>query len=265
MLNRISVNAVLKSVVGTLAMAVVVMLALGAWSSWGRLNAARRVVAAAEASSYMFTALPSLRVDRNATNRDLLADQQFTALSPLLREARDAEMPALNSALVALAAVDLPDRAAVLADFSQKLTKLVALHEETTAALLRPKAERRAGLAQENFSYVTMFIDALDQLSSRLTVSMKLEDAFVDQLMEIKQLGWVARNAGGDAFTPITNAIGGLPLPPNAMLSFSGYMSKVDTAWAILQDTATGLPMPARFTDALAKANQEYFAPAYRI
>jgi methyl-accepting chemotaxis protein len=151
-----------------------------------------------------------------------------------------------------------------MADLAQKLTKLVALHEETAAALLRPKAERRAGLAQENFGYVTMFIDALDQLSSRLTVSMKLEDAFIDQLMEIKQLGWLARNAGGDAFTPITNAIGGLPLPPNAMLSFAAYMSKVDTAWAILQDTATGLPMPARFTDALAKANQEYFAPAYR-
>jgi methyl-accepting chemotaxis protein len=264
MLNRISVNAILKSVVATLAVAVVVMLALSAWSSWGRLTAAKRVVAAAEASSYVFSALPSLRVDRNATNRDLLANQQFTALSPLLREAREAEMPALNSALVALDAVDLPDRAAVVADFAQRIKKLTALHEETAAALLRPKAERRAGLVQENFNDGTVLIEALDQLSSRLTRSVKLEDAFIDQLMEIKQLGWLARNAGGDAFTPITNAIGGLPLPPNAMLNFVALTNRTDAAWAILEEIASSMPLPARLTDAVAKAKQEYFAPAYR-
>jgi methyl-accepting chemotaxis protein len=264
MLNRVSVNAILKSVVGTLAMAVVVMLALGAWTSWDRLTSAKRVLAAANASSFLFAALPNLRVDRNAANRDLLANQQFAAISPLLREARDAEMSALNSALVALAAVDLPDRAAVVADFAQKLERLAALHEQTAAALLRPKAERPAALAKENFTYLTTFIEALDQLSSRLTVSMKLEDAFIDQLMEIKQLGWLARNTGGDAFTPITNAIGGLPLPPDAMLNFVALNSRTAAAWAILEDTAIGLPLPARFTDALAKAKQDYFAPAYQ-
>jgi methyl-accepting chemotaxis protein len=264
MLNRLSVNAILKSVVGTLAIAVVIMLALGAWTSWDRLTSAKRVLAAANASSFLFAALPSLRVDRNSANRDLQANQQFTAVSPLLRESREAEMSALNSALIALGAVDLPDRAAVVADFAQKLERLAALHEQSAAALLRPKAERPAGLAKEHFDYLTMLIESLDQLSTRLTVSMKLQDAFIDQLMEIKQLGWLARNAGGDAFTPITNAIGGLPLPPDAMLVYVDLASRTDADWAILEDTAIGLPLPARFTDAVAKAKQEYFAPAYR-
>jgi methyl-accepting chemotaxis protein len=264
MLNRLSVNAILKSVVGTLAIAVVIMLALGAWTSWDRLTSAKRVLAAANASSFLFAALPSLRVDRNSANRDLQANQQFTAVSPLLRESREAEMSALNSALIALGAVDLPDRAAVVADFAQKLERLAALHEQSAAALLRPKAERPAGLAKEHFDYLTMLIESLDQLSTRLTVSMKLQDAFIDQLMEIKQLGWLARNAGGDAFTPITNAIGGLPLPPDAMLVYVDLASRTDADWAILEDTAIGLPLPARFTDAVAKAKQEYFAPVYR-
>ena len=46
------------------------------------------------ASSYLFTALHNLRVDRSTSFRDLNTDKQFTALSPLMRAAREAEVPA---------------------------------------------------------------------------------------------------------------------------------------------------------------------------
>ena len=109
MLNRVSVNAILKSVIATLAAAVVVMLALSAWSSWERLAAVKRIAAVADASGYMFTALHNLRVDRASSFRDLRTDKQLSAMTPLLREAREAEMPALKSALVALEAADFPE------------------------------------------------------------------------------------------------------------------------------------------------------------
>jgi methyl-accepting chemotaxis protein len=63
---------------------------------------------------------------------------------------------------------------------------------------------------------------------------------------------------------PITNGVGGLPMPAGVMLQFTGYMGRMDAAWAILQDIAAGLPLPARFTDAVAKANEDYFAPSNR-
>src|SRR6266540_1174578 len=110
MLNRVSINTILNSVIATLAAAVVIVLALGAWSSWTRLAAVNRIAAVADASAYMFTALHNLRVDRASGFRDLNADRQFTAMTPLLREAREAEMPALKSALIALNAIDFPER-----------------------------------------------------------------------------------------------------------------------------------------------------------
>src|SRR5713226_6142497 len=130
MLNRVSVNAILKSVIATLAAAVVVMLALGAWSSWDRLAAVNRIAAAADASGYMFTALHNLRVDRASSFRELRADKQLTAMSPLLSDAREAEMPALKSALVALQATDFPERQAAMAGLEQAIRKLTALHAE---------------------------------------------------------------------------------------------------------------------------------------
>ncbi|MEA2947724.1 MAG: methyl-accepting chemotaxis protein, partial [Alphaproteobacteria bacterium] len=134
MLNRVSVSTLLKSVIATLAAVVVVMLVVSAWHSWTRLAAVHRIAAIADASSYMFTAMHNMRVDRATTARELQVDKQFTAISPLLRETREADMPALKSALVALESVDLPDRAAVVADFAQMVKKLAALQEESAAA-----------------------------------------------------------------------------------------------------------------------------------
>jgi methyl-accepting chemotaxis protein len=260
MLNRVSINTILNSVIAILAAAVVIVLAFGAMSSWSRLAAVNRIAAVADASAYMFTALHNLRVDRATGFRDLNADKQLTAMTPLLREAREAEMPALKSALIALDAIDFPERQAAVSGLGQAIKKLTALHEESAAAFLKPKAERRPGLAQEYFNETNALIAMLDKLSSQVTKSVKLDDAFIDQLMELKQLAWVARNAGGDSSVMISNALGGVPLPPDAMLKFTASMSRLDTAWSALEDVAAGLPLPPRFNEAVAKAKREFFA-----
>jgi methyl-accepting chemotaxis protein len=263
MLSRMSVNAILKSVIATLAAAVVIILALDAWNSWTRLTAVNRIAAVADVSAYMFTAMHNLRVDRASGFRDLNADKQLTSMSPLLREARDAEMPALKSALFALDTIDFPERQAAVNSLAQAIKKQTALHEESAAAFLRPKSERRQGLAQEYFNETNSLLEMLDKLSTRMSRLVKLEDAFIDQLMELKQLAWLVRNAGGDSSVMLSNVLGGMPLPPDALLKYTASVSKVDTAWAALQDVAAGLPLPPRFTAAVERAKQEYFSPDY--
>jgi hypothetical protein len=61
MLNRLTINTLLKAVIATLGAAVVIMLSLSAWNSWERLGSASRALAVADASSYLFTALHHLR------------------------------------------------------------------------------------------------------------------------------------------------------------------------------------------------------------
>src|SRR5712691_2517547 len=263
MLNRVSVNVILKSVIATLSAALVIMLSLGAWNSWNRLNAVSRIAAVAEASGYMFTAMHNLRVDRASSFRDLQADKALTSMTPILREAREAEMPALKSALIALDAVDFPDRQSVVSSLGQTVKKLADLHQESAAAFLRPKAERRPGIAQEFFNVTDGLLETLDKISSQLTRLVKLEDAYIDQVMELKQLAWVVRNAGGDASVMISNKLGGQPFPPDVMLKYTSSVSKADTAWAALEDIASRLPLPPRFASAVEKAKRDYFSPDY--
>jgi methyl-accepting chemotaxis protein len=263
MLDRISVNALLKSVIATLAMAVVIVLSLGAWQSWTRLNAVKRIAGVADASAHMFAALHNLRSDRTRTVRFLRADAQQATLDASLRQVREAEMPALRGAMNALEAMDFPERQTVVSDLGQRIKKLAALHEESAAALARHKAERRQGLEQEFFGHTNALIEMLDKLSSRMNQLVKLEDGFVDQLFDLKQLAWIVRDAGGDASVMVSNALSGQPLPPDALSKYAAHVSKLETAWAMLEERAASLTMPAAFTQAVDKAKREYFGRDY--
>jgi hypothetical protein len=255
MLNRLSVNVILKSVIAVLVAVIVFGLATGAWDSWTQLAATNRISSVAEATTHMFTALHNLRGDRATTSRDLGAEPPVT-MTQQLKDVRAADLPALKAALVAMERVSYPEQQGDIADLAPRVKKLAALHEETTTAFQQPKAARRAGIAKEFFDECTGLIETLDRLSARLTRLIKLQDAFVDQLIEIKQLGWVARNAGGDASVMISNALGGLPMPADPMLKFTANSAKVDIVWASLEQVAAGLPLPARFGAAMEKAKQ---------
>jgi methyl-accepting chemotaxis protein len=259
MLKKMSVNTLLTSVIAALGAAIVVMLSLSAWDSWERLGTANRIAAVAEVSGHLFTGLHNMRVDRASGFRDLMAEKPLSAPNALLAQTRRDMMPALNAALKTLDAVDFPERAAAVSDLAQRIKRLEALHEESTAAFLQPKAARRAGLAKEYFDELDSFINMLDKLSTRLVQLIVLQDAFVDRLMEVKQLAWVARNAGGDASVMVSNTMGGQPLPADAFIKYTASVSKVETAWASLVDIAAATPMPAAFTAAMDKARLEYF------
>ena len=263
MIKRVTVNVLLKSVIAMLATAVVVMLSLGAWNSWSRLAAVNRIAAVAEASGYLFTALHNLRVDRSSTSRDLNSDQQLTSMQSLLKEVRDVEMPALKSGLAAVEAADFPGRQEAVSNLSQAIKRLTALHQESAAAFLLPKSARREGLMKEFFSETTDLMALLDKISSQMTKSVKLEDSYIDQLLELKQLAWLARNAAGDTSLLISNRLGGQPLAPDAFIKYTANVSKLETAWATLEDMASGLPLPARFLDALEKGRQGFIGREY--
>jgi methyl-accepting chemotaxis protein len=263
MIQRISVSLLLKSVILTLSAAAIVMLSIDAWNSWNRQVAVKRIAGVVETSASFFTALHNLRVDRATGFRELNADRQITTVPPQLRAAREAEVPALKAGLAAMAMVDFPGQKEAVESLDRGIKKLLALHQEWTTAVAQPKASRKPTLAKEYFDELDGLIRLLDKLSTQLTTSVKLEDAYIDQLLQIKQLAWVVRNAGGDSSVLISNRLGGQALPPDAMLRYTTFVSRTETAWSALEDVAAGLTLPERFHQAVAKAKQEYFAADY--
>ena len=263
MINRLSVNVILKSVIGMLAVSVMFLLAFGAWDSSNRLAATNRIAHVADASAFLFKALHNLRVDRASTLRELFYDGQRTAMLPQLKQVREAEIPALKSGLAALESTEFAGRQEAIAGLGQAITKLTALHQETASAFMQPKAARRPALGQEYGAEVSNLMALLDKTSSQMTRSVALEDSYVDKLLEIKQLAWVARNAAGDTSLLISNTLGGQPLPADVMLKYTAHVSRLETAWAALEEIAAGISVPANLAASIEKGRQEFLGREY--
>jgi methyl-accepting chemotaxis protein len=264
-INRVSVNALLKSVIAAMAIAVVVALSISAWQSWTRLAVIKQIKIVADASADLFTALHHLRLDLSSTNRYLNSDVQYATPEPMLHKVRVSDMAAMKSALETLKIANFLEQKSAVSNLGNAIAKLTHLQQETDAALMKPKAARPPALAKEYVADVKATMALVETISNQLTQSVKLEDSYIDQLLAIKQLAWVARNDAGDGAVMISNTLSGLPLPQDAMLRYRMLDASVQTAWTSLQGIASGLPVPASFIASVDKANHEYFGPDYTV
>ena len=111
MLNRLTVSALLQTVILATSFSVVIGFSLNAWDSWNRLQVASRISVVADASANLFKAMHNLRTDRSTTSRMLNSDAPMDAdIEKYLRNIRDTEMPAMANALVTLGTMDFPQQ-----------------------------------------------------------------------------------------------------------------------------------------------------------
>ena len=264
MLNRLSANALLKSVIAVTATALVIVLALGAWSSWQSYLAASRIAGVAAASGYAFQTMHRLRTDRSSTVRSLNVPGPITPdLRKYLKEIRDAEMPALNAAAGTLETVDFNQKPTLLPELQRQIKALTALQAESWEAMAKPKEARREGLAKQFDQSETSMLELLEKISAQLVASVKNSDPFVDQMLSLKQIAWQVRNTGGEASLLISVGLAAGKVAPDALEKHARFHGGTETAWAALEDVAFGTKLPKALEEAIATAKQTYFAPDY--
>jgi methyl-accepting chemotaxis protein len=263
MLNRLSANTLLKSVVAVLAAIVVVMLAFGAWQSWQKAQSAGRIVAVADAASSAFRAMHNLRTDRSTSTRTLNAEVVKDQDLQTIAKNRGAEMPALQNALALLPDIDFGGKDTLLPKLVALNDTITKLQAETLETYKKPKAERRAGLFDDYMKTATDLIGTLDELSQQLAASVKHEDAFIDQMLAMRQLAWMVRNSGGDASLAVTNAMAANQAAPELMEKYKSAVVTSQAAWSALKAETKGVKQPPALDEAIANAEGNYFAADY--
>ncbi len=264
MLNRLSANALLKAVIATMAAIVVFMLATTAWQSWQRVGTTSRIAGVVEVSGLAFKAMHNLRTDRSSTVRSLnAADTISPDLEKYLKAIRGAEMPAMRSAAELLVSMEFTDKTTLLPEFQQLLTKLTAIEGESWEAIHKPKAARREQLAKEYNDTETAMLASLERLSARLFADIKQKDPYIDQMMEMKQLAWFVRNAGGEASLLISTGLAAGHLLPDARQKYAGFVGSTQMAWTALADAAFGTQLPANLAEGMSAAKKAFFDADY--
>src|SRR5262249_27123618 len=164
MLNRLTVSALLQTVILATSFCVVIGFSLNAWDSWNRLQLESRISVIADVSANLFKAMHNLRTDRSTTNRMLNSDAPMDAdIEKYLREIRDTEMPAMANALPLPPTMEFAQKSLV-PELDRLFKQLGTMQKEFWNEVAKPKAQRRSTLAKEYMDTATATLEVLDKL-----------------------------------------------------------------------------------------------------
>jgi methyl-accepting chemotaxis protein len=264
MLDRLTISALVKSVIIVMAACVVAGLSSNAWDSWSRLGVTNRMLAVAETSANLFKAMHNLRTDRSTSTRLLNSDQPMVSdIEKYVRDLRNVEMPAMGSALAQLPTIDFADQKTLVSELDRLFKTLTAQQKEFWDDMGKPKASRRAALPKEYMESTGALLETLDKVSARLAATVNHLDPVVDQLLAIKQIAWLLRNTGGEASVLVSNGLGIGRLPPETRLTYAKFLGGSEAAWNALELAASGMQLPPALSSALAANKVGYFDPQY--
>ncbi|HVJ33308.1 MAG TPA: HAMP domain-containing methyl-accepting chemotaxis protein [Terriglobia bacterium] len=264
MLNAVSVRTILRAVISALAVVIVVLLGLGAWSSWQQLQLAKHIASVAQASSFAFTAMHNLRTDRSTTIQTLNAPTPIADdTRKRLQGIRDHELPALQALMAQLPDIDFPEKDSLLPALQQTVATVKAMQDQAWEEVQKAKDARKAGLADDYQKQATALLNYLNQVSDRLAAGVKQQDAFIDQMLLVRQTAWMVRNSGGDASLIVSNGVAGMTLPADTQLKYQAAVTSSETAWSALEGLVFGSELPAQLRAAIADAKKVYFDTDY--
>jgi len=264
MLNRLTVSALLKTVILTTAFCVVIGFSLNAWDCWSRLQQTGRIAVIADASANLFKAMHNLRTDRATTNRLLNSDQPVDSdIDKYLRNIRDTQMPAIANALALLPSIEFAQQGTLVPELDRLFKTLTAEQKEFWDEMAKPKASRRLALAKEYMETTRGLLETLDKLSASLAAAVNHQDATIDQLLAIKQIAWLLRNTGGEASLLVSTGLAAGKVTPETHQKYVKFVGGTEIAWNALELTASGMQLPPALAAAMAATKTAYFEPQY--
>ncbi|MFB9270209.1 methyl-accepting chemotaxis protein [Bradyrhizobium erythrophlei] len=264
MLNRLTVSALLKTVILVTSFCVVMAISLNAWESWERLQVASRISVIADASASLFKAMHNLRTDRSTTSRLLNSDAPIEAdIEKYLRNIRDTEMPAMANALAVLGTFDFAQQKALVPELDRRFKTASAQQSEFWDAMGKPKASRRPTLAKDYTDTVNALLDNMDKLSGVLAADVNHKDATIDQLLAIKQIAWLLRNTAGEASLIVSTGLNSGKMTADIKGNYARFLGGIDAAWNAMELTTRGMQLPPALSNAMAANKTAYFDPQY--
>ena len=264
MLNRLTVSALLKAVILTTAVCIVLGVSLSAWDSWSRVQQTNGIAAIADASANVFKAMHNLRTDQSTTFRLLNAEPPVGSdIDKYLRGLRDAEMPAMASALALLPSIEFPQRTTLVPELDRLFKLLTALQKEFWDAVDKPKASRRPELSKQYYDATAALLQTLDKLSAALAAAVNHQDATIDQLLAIKQTAWLLRNTAGEGSLLISKGLAAGSVPAEVRLTYTKFVGGTEIAFRALELAPSGMQLPAALSAAIAATKAAYFDPEY--
>ncbi len=263
MLNRLSAKILLRSILISLSVIAMAILAIQTADEAGVYRTSRHSRQIAELSAAMFIAQSNLRNDRAVTGRSWVADSVTAETKAMLTTIREAALDALKRGALQLAKSDLAGADGLASRLTAGLGTIVPLQAEFWRGIEQPKSSRRAALSAEYATASTGLLTTLEEVSQDLATAIMGNDPMIDRMMQIKQLAWIIRDRSGDASVVITNGFGGLGIAPDARARYAQLTAASAATLGAIDAIIAGAAMPPTVTAPLSAMKQQIFGADY--
>ncbi len=227
-------------------------------------DAVRRDAAVART---VFMAWQNLRMERGPTRMTLETKQPApAAVVTAVLGVRAKSDPALASLLKECALVDcVGPRKELIAKLPAAIERLVAIRREVDTSLPLPADKRRPGLPQEFTTVINDVIDPLEYMTSFLGEKARMTDAETAELIEIKEISWLARDALGLERTAVGEGFIAKVLSPAAQKKITELRARADATWPTVVALVARPGVPAEVVAAVKTAPEQVFGSYEKI
>jgi methyl-accepting chemotaxis protein len=258
---RLRIGIVLHGLFGLMLVLLVAALLLPIYRDLQQRSKSALVAANVEAARSVFVALQFVRLERGPTRTTLeqaepaseefkaiTADQRAksaVALAALLRECDTTDCVGAQKELV----TDLPGI----------IAKLNAVRAEVDVALRVPLAARRPNIARDFNKASTDLVNRLQAVFNVLDDRVRMFDAQTAELVEIKQLSWLARDGVGLERNFLTEGINARKLSPAAQAHIIELHTQATVSWPIVLALTRRPGVPSDVVNLVKTADHEAF------
>ncbi len=259
MKKALSVRRTLEAITGVMALVLVVTSAISANGAYDEMRTAGRIVAASGIARDLFTSMQYRRSELSTVNTVLESPRAVDAETWAdIEQVRARSTAALNQALSALAKSNTGtafERAAIV----KERTVIDAQRPEIDAALRRPELRSAARIARWVPKDRNPFA-AEDRVSAKLANEIDRSDAFIAEMMKIKQLSWAVREfSGNDRLLVGAGIASGKGYDKARLEVMTELTGRGDALWDVILEDANLGHVPPALHAAITTANELYF------
>jgi signal transduction histidine kinase len=256
-----SIKVLLQAVTGLMALALVLVFATSAQRASSGRAAAERIHTVISVSRDLFMAMQTIRVERGTVNTSL---ETATPVDPDTRREiaslRKRSNAALDSAFAKIKDMGIPETDAGLAKILSARAEFDRMRISVDDAMRLAKSERPPTMGGLWVAGGGKLVDSIDTFSERLSGEINQADPLITEMMKLKQIAWVVRDAAGlDRLMVGALIANGAGISPAQQQQFATLGGRMDAGWQVISEDARWLDLPQPLKDSIAKAQKLYF------
>ncbi len=263
----VRIGTLLHALFGLLLALLVGVLFVPVYDDFQQRSLSELVAKNTEAARSVFAALQGIRVERVPTRTTLgqpePASAEFTRLTS---EQRAKSQEAVAAMLRECAVIDcVGSRKELLADFPASFAKLQAIRADVDRALRVPLNDRPPNIARDFNDAATDVVNRLEAMFNVLDDTIRMFDAQTSEMIEVKQLSWIARDGIGLERNYLSEGIIAGKLSPTAQRRITELRTQANVTWPVILKLTARAGVPQDIVELAKKANEEAFVKYEKI